>query len=71
MVHVIANEWQQVPKSALNLVDPPGDLRQPRGKVGEPLRFKLLVVHDNAAMITERIAQRQDERRAGIARVRR
>ena len=35
----------------------------------EPLRFELLVVHDDAAAITERIAQRRDERRARIARV--
>src|SRR5580700_4612650 len=69
MVDVIADDRKQVPESPLNLLDSFRELRQPRGKVGEPLRFELLVVHDDATAITERIAQRRDERPPRVASV--
>jgi len=69
MVDVIADDWQQVPESALNVLDPSREPRQPRGKLGKPMEFKLLVVHDDAAAIIEGITQRRDERRTRIARV--
>ncbi len=56
MVDVIADNWQQIPEPPLNLVNAPRELRQPLGKVGEPLGFELLVVHHDAATITNGIA---------------
>ena len=65
--HVIADDRQLVPKPTLDFFDPPRELRHPRGKVRKPLRFELLVVHDDAAETAKGIAQRRNERRARVA----
>lgn len=69
MVDVIADDWQQVPERMLNPLNPSRELGQPRGKLPEPLKFELRVIHNDAASIAERIAQRRCEGRPRIARV--
>src|SRR5215472_3310197 len=66
MVNVVTDDWQQVPEPPLDFLDPAGELRQPRGKIGEALGFELLVVHDDVAAVAEGIAQRRDECKTGI-----
>jgi hypothetical protein len=67
---MVPNHRQQVPETALDFLDAPRKLRQPRREFREPLRFELLVAHDGTASVSERGTKRRDELTPGVARIR-
>src|SRR5260370_12875278 len=69
MVDMVAYYWKQVPQTALNISDALSVFGQPAREVPEALGFELLVVHNDAAMLSEGFAQRRDKGPTRIATV--
>src|ERR1700677_3085835 len=66
MVDVFAYYWKQIPQTTLNISDALSIFREPTRNFPEPLRLELLVIDNNASMISKSLAERRYKRRAGI-----
>src|SRR5690242_18839295 len=69
MVDMVAYYWKQVPQTALYIPDALSVFGQPAGKFPEALRFELLVVHNDAALLPESFAERRYKGPTRIAAV--
>ena len=54
MVDVFTDDWQQIEEAGLDRVDPLCIFRQPRCKVGEPLRLERGIDDDASAVAKNR-----------------